>query len=386
MSTHAEIAVLVDTSTSWGVGIIRGVVKYAREHGEWTYFLEPRGKYEPLHLPDQWAGDGVIARVWTEEFARELAESNIPAVNVSFTRFSAPQLAHCSVDQPMIGKMAAEHLLERGFEHFAYCGATHDRPEYVDEVRQGYVDELQRRQFLPVDLRAPVLGQSGKTWRQILGRIAEQIDPLPKPLGVLAWDDTRARHITEACRMASINVPEEVAVIGVDDDEVMGLVSNPPLSSVHLPAEAVGFEAAAILDRMMAGGAVPSEPVLLEPLGVVTRQSTDTTAINDPDVAAALSLIRQHASEGIEVKDILKQVPVSRRALEARFKEFLGRGPAAELRRVRMGIAKDLLATTEHSLPKVANYSGFTSADVMLRTFQRELGLSPSVFRKRYRK
>jgi len=205
---------------------------------------------------------------------------------------------------------------------------------------------------------------------------------LPKPVAIVTWITEQGREVINACRRAGLLVPEQVAVLAADNDELLCEACVPSLSGIALTSERVGHEAAAMLDRLMHGARPRKRPLLIAPTGVVARQSTDTLAVGDPDLAAALSFIRSHATDPIQVGDVLRAVAVSRRWLERRFREILGRGPGAEIRRVRLARAKMLLAETEMPVPQVAARCGFGSREYLANVFKSQTGLSPRQYRR----
>jgi LacI family transcriptional regulator len=372
MAKGPRIAVLVETSTSWGTQLVEGIASYAHEQGPWFFYLEPRGRYERLRLPTNWNGDGIIARVTTEALAREIVASRIPAVNVSWYGFGAESIARCTVDEKLCGRLAAEHFLERGYSHFAYCGPLR-RPGYVDRFGQSYCDAVRAAGHDCSVHRPRQSSRDPRDWSTQLTNLSAWLEGLPKPLGLLAWNDVRGRQVTEACQYAGISVPEEVAVLGAEDDALMAAVSNPPLSSIDVSSKRVGYQAARLLSRLMRGKKRPSRPVLIEPSGIISRQSTDTLAIDDADLAAGLRFVRENAHRGIQVADVVDHVHLSRRILEQRFKQLLGRLPAAEIRRVRIERARRMLVETELAMPQIASACGFNQPEVFTRTFRREV-------------
>ncbi len=384
MDKVLRIAVLVETSTSWGTQVIQGISSYAHEEGHWVFFLEPRGRYEELRLPTGWNGDGIIARVTTPALAKEIVASRIPAVDVSWYGFGKKSIARCTTDESRPGVLAAEHFLERGFENFAYCGAPR-QVGYVDQYGQSFCDALQAANHECSVFRPKRSARNPQTWTMQMSDLCEWLEELPKPVGLLAWSDVQGRQITEACHYVGIAVPLQVAVLGAENDELMGVVSSPPLSSIDMSARRVGYEAARMLATIMRGGKRRPKTIVIEPTGIITRQSTDTLAIDDPDLAASLRFIRDNAYRGIRVSDVINHVHVSRRILEKRFKQHLGRLPAEEIRRVRVERARRMLLETDLAMPQIATACGFNQPEVFTRTFRRETGLTPTSYRKQVR-
>jgi LacI family transcriptional regulator len=204
---------------------------------------------------------------------------------------------------------------------------------------------------------------------------------LPKPVAVLTWFEECGRAIIDACREAGLLVPEEVAVLASNDDPLLCEACDPPLSGIASSSEQFGYQAAALLDRLMHGQRPPSTPILIEPTSVTSRRSTDTLAIDNPALAQAIAFIRTHAANSIRVTDVLRRVPFSRRQLEQEFQRILDRSPAQEIRRVHLERARRLLAETDLSIPAVAAGSGFNSPEHFARTFKAQLGHTPLKYR-----
>ena len=243
-----------------------------------------------------------------------------------------------------IGRQAAEHLLERGFRHFGFCGFRDET--WSDLRREGFLDVLQRRSLTFDTYASPWRDIRLHSWEQEHDAIARWLRRLPRPLAVMACNDVRAQHVLDAARHLGAAVPEEIAVIGVDDDHPLCDLRDPPLSSVVPNAQRIGYEAATLLERLMAGDTPVAREVLIEPLGVTTRQSTDILAIDDPQIAAAVRFIREHACEGLKIAQLLAHSTISRPVLERRFRKFLNRSPQAEIRRVQLARARQLLVVT----------------------------------------
>lgn len=379
MSTRQlTILVLVDTSTSWNAEVIRGIDEYAQAQPRWLLGVEARGLQE-LSVPRHWNGDGIIARVTSKPLARQLKRAGVPVVNVSWSKVPGYPFPQVTSDEMGIGKLAAQHLLTCGFRHFAYCGLP-NQANYTDGCGPAFIQELSQHGhgvqiFMP---RKPILPD----WQAVsVPNLRAWIRSLKRPTGVLAWGPEWGRKVTDACRLEGIRVPDEVGVITTEDDELMCEISHPTLSAVDERPRLMGYEAAALLDQMMAGQQPPKNPVLIPPQRVITRHSTHLVAIEDPDVNAAARFIRDRYIEPIDVRRLLKVVAISRRILEQKFKLALGRSPAAEIRRVRLLRATELLATTDWPVWQVAKASGFAHVEGMNRVFQRELQLTPTRYR-----
>lgn len=214
--------------------------------------------------------------------------------------------------------------------------------------------------------------------------MAEELKKLPTPLGVLALNDVVAAEVIDAAELAGLSVPTDIAVLGIDNDPVLTELGTVPLSSIDIARERVGYEAAALLDRLMRGEPAPQSPILVQPLGVVTRRSTETIAVHDADIARAARYIRDHFREPICVADVAAHTFLSRRRLQDRFQAAIGHGMNEEITRQRLEFAKHLLTQTNHKIAMIASLSGFSSAHRMSKVFQRVLSTTPQTYRHTY--
>ena len=308
-----RVAVLVDTSTGWGRGIVLGIVKYARLHGPWRLWVEPRGQGEWLRPPSGWAGEGVIARVSSRGMAGQLRSLRCPVVNVSGIEIPGVTWPRVTNDVEVGGELAGRYCLDRGFRHFAYCGWI--RFAHVRRHRRAFSRTVRR-----VDAACPAFSLGTRNtgtreWDRQQARLADWLRTLPKPVAVLIWA-LQGLTVLDACAAAGLRVPEEVAILCGDNDELLYEASAPPLSGIALPTERIGQEAAGVLARLMRGRPAPSEAFYVKPTHVVTRQSTDILAVQDAELASAIRFIRRHAGQPIRVADVLREVPLSRRSLE----------------------------------------------------------------------
>jgi LacI family transcriptional regulator len=277
-----------------------------------------------------------------------------------------------------VARLAAEHFLERQFRHFAYVGLE-DRAWSLRRER-AFRERLKEAGFEP-----HVFHQSSKprdrVWEKEQELLAAWIESLPTPLGLFACNDDRGRQVLETCRLANLHVPEDIAVLGVDNDDVFCELSDPPLSSVALNAETAGYRAAELLDGMMQGKIRKPRRIIVEAVGVVTRRSTDIVAIKDADVASALQYIRAEQGRGISVDRVAEEVAMSRRSLEKRFRDSIGRTILEEIQLVRLESAKRLLLETTYPISKVAEFSGFGSTGYFIQFFQKRVGKTPRKYR-----
>lgn len=381
MKSPPKVALLIETSNAYARGLLRGIVAYIREHRPWSLYLSEhnRGDRPPRWLA-RWDGQGIIARIENPAIADVLRGVRIPTVDVSAARL-IPSLPWFETDDGAISNLAAEHLLERGFQHFAYAGdGRFNWSNWRGEHFKNCIETAGRQ----CHLYRPTQG-FGLDDEQQIDDLANWVRELPKPVGVMACYDLRGVQVLAACRRLGVAVPDEVAVIGVDDDDLLCELSSPPLSSVRPNTIRTGYEAARLLDELMAGKQVRGETHLIPPLGIATRQSTDVLAIHDRNVARAVHFIREHACDGINVSDVLKAVPHSRRLLESRFKRLIGRTPHEEILRVKLDRVKQLLTETDLPLERIAERAGFPHVEYLSVAFRREVGMPPSRFRSNHR-
>lgn len=383
MTPTRRVCVLIDTSTSWGARLIKGVGRYAQEVGNWLLNVEPWGRYERFRVPEGWEGDGLIARINRQALADEIMASGLPTVNVSWYPFAGERIARCTVDAQASGQMAADYFLSMGFKQFAYCGPLHQLG-YQDELSESFCAKISGANYPCQVYSPPGDDQNEVAWNAHWNSLVGWIEQLPRPTAMLCWSAARGRQVTEACHYAGIRVPDEIAVLGGDYDELMSHISSPPLSTIDQPAEQIGYAAAELLEGMIRGKKPRKRPMLFPPTRIVVRHSTDTLAIDDEMVRDALRLIRARAHEDIRVSDVVRDLAVARRALEQRFVRLVGRSPAEEIRRVRIEDAKRMLVETDRSIADISRATGFGHQDLLSRVFRRNTGQTPTEFRRQH--
>ena len=385
MSRRKRVALLIETSSSYGRGLLEGVVRFMRVRDDWSVFLELRDlAAQPPTWLDSWDGDGVLSRVTTPAVRAAAEAAGVPLVDLTDRRPDAEGPAIRS-DDAAIGRAAADHLLERGFRSLGVCGfdgeawAARRERAFAARVLEAHGPDAECPAY-----RSPWPGPDAPTWEEDQARIGDWLTKLEPPFAVFCVNDPRGHQVLTACGELGLDVPEEAAVLGVDNDELLCRVGPVSMSSVRPNTEAIGYRAAERLDALMRGeapgGGDPCETV--PPLGVVLRQSTDVVAIEDPRIASALRYIRQNAGDGITVEDVVKATGVSRSTLERQVRRHLGRTPQEEIRSVQVDRVRDLLLTTDLPADQIAGLAGFKHAEYMHVVFRRVTGQTPGAFRK----
>lgn len=383
MRNAKRVALILDTSRPYQRKIICGVAAYARESGCWNLYVEE----DPLDkLPDlrSWRGHGIITTFTERGYAEAVRGLSIPVVGIEggYGWYDpASDIPYCGTDNEAVARMAAEHLLGQGFSRLAYVGMPRNRNNLWSVKRALAFKQRANEAKASCSL---YVGRhlTTRKWNELQCGLARWLRSLPKPVGIMAANDARARHVLEACRTIGARVPEEVAVIGVDNDELMCELTEPPLSSIEQGSQNVGYRAAELLDRLMAGKKTTRIANYVPPERVVRRRSTDYLAIGDADVAAAVQFIRQHACEHIRVADILNAVGSSRSTLEARFKKLMGKTIHNEIQETMIARAQQLIMASDWPLKQIAIAAGFAHVQHLTNLFRQCVGQTPSEFRR----
>ncbi|MFP4215365.1 MAG: substrate-binding domain-containing protein [Planctomycetota bacterium] len=387
MAGHTRVARVVRITHAYGRGVMRGAIRYMHSAGQrWTFIEGSPRSIDSLARRDV---AGALLQVG-EAGERQARECGIAAVNVSSVP-NAHIVPHVGVDNVAVGAMAAEHLLDRGFESFAFAGGW--SAGYRDQRIRGFVEWLRRAGVKGVGVwtsdRDPEMhtGLDGVHHNEEED-LGDWLLTLPKPTGLLAVHDRFGVELIELCNELDIDVPHEIAVVGVDNDDLACELSTPPLSSVMTSAEQVGFTAAEQLHRLMKRGPEAEDAfqaVHIPPIRVAVRESSDTFAMDDEMVHAAMRWIGEHADKPINVEDVVAALGVNRRTLEMRTRKALGRTPLSEIHRQHIQRAKSILADTEIAISQVADQAGFRSPQRFAVVFSRVTGMTPSEYRKQYR-
>jgi LacI family transcriptional regulator len=378
-----RIILLTDFSEDYAKGLMRGMVRYARERGPWVLCRMPLS-YRDLHGIEGvvewalgWGADGIIGQFYNTDRVELFAGAGIAAVAQDFReRFSTiPNITGTHI---AAGRMGAEYLMSKGFRSLGFYGVG--GVVWSEERCEGFRREVERRGG---DFSEYCNASSDELWFYQSASLSEWLESLPKPCAVMACDDSRAQHIVEVCRLRGIRVPEDIAVLGVDNDETVCSLSDPPLSSIEQDVERGGYEAAALLEKMISAPEGSFDNVVVRATHIVTRRSTDIYATDDGYISEALRYIHENASRRLGVEDIVARVPLSRRLLETRFRGVTGMSVYSYIMSVRIEKFAAMLLESDDSVADVALAMGFADYKNIARAFRRIKGCSPSEYRHR---
>ncbi|MAO15761.1 XylR family transcriptional regulator [Leeuwenhoekiella sp.] len=373
-----KVALLLETSNAYSRGIIKGIYSYIKEHDDWDVFLGEYGRGEPN--PEwllSWKGDGIIARIENKTTADLIQQSNLPTVDTSSANL-IPNIPWVETDDEKIAQVALKHLQNCGFKHFAFLGANFNWSKWRSSH---FTDLLEQNGFIchehhiSIDLKLNLVAEQKK--------IDSWLSSLPKPIGIFAAYDQLGRLIIDSSHRQGFMVPEDIAVIGVDNDPLICELCSPPLTSIIPDTHTTGYLAATLLEQLMKKKKIDTFSHRISPLGIKKRRSTEALAIEDPHMSRALHYIYEHATSGtFNIEDVLNLVPMTRRVFEKKFVEIVGRTPYKEMQRVRVNRLKELLTETELGLFDIAEKTGFEHISYMSYLFKRETGISPIAYRE----
>ncbi|MFA5688128.1 MAG: DNA-binding transcriptional regulator [Kiritimatiellales bacterium] len=380
-----RVVLLIEEEREVGRGLLRGIAQYSRNFGPWMFyreepFYEKLSDAERLQRIKKWRPDGIIMR---EQGAldKSLLKLGVPVIYSGHRNGPAAGVPNILGDDREISQLAARYLLDKGFRHFGFCGFD-DMWWSVDRGRF-FAEALSLKGF-QVSLYVPPLQDAPHSRDGEPELIAHWIKTLPKPCAVFACTDDRCRQVATACRLAGRRVPEEVALLGVDNDELTCEFAFPPLSSILLDTEKSGYDAAETLHRIMRGKKT-GRPVISIPVSrVITRKSTDMIAVEDPVVVTALNYIREHYRKGVSVAEISRNAGVSRRVLEIRFRKAINRSVYEEVLLIRMNHACLLLLESSLSVAQISEALNYEEVKYFSRAFKQAIGVSPLAYRKQF--
>ncbi|SMP44420.1 transcriptional regulator, AraC family [Neorhodopirellula lusitana] len=385
--SRPRIALIVEGSRAYGRELLRGIALYARTQVDWSLLAQEMTL--DSDIPDWLSSSrlsGVIARLDSRTVA-PLRQLNVPIVDVRCSRKfeGIPQVA---TDNRRVAEMAFEHLQERGYRRFAFCGFrfaeySEERLTYFREfVRDaGHQLSVYETPGKPSDTLTAI-EQSGMA---DFGPMSQWLASLERPTGLFVCNDIRGQQVLNACRKEEIAVPDDLGIIGVDDDDALCLLCDPTLSSVRPNAELVGYRAAEVLNQMLQGLRPEVEVDSIPPKFVAERMSTQVVAVEDEELARVCRFIRLHACEGINVNDVCEFTSLSRRQLERRFREVLGRTPHEQITAMQVDRVKQLLRETDMTLERISPKAGYHHKERLSAVFKRETGEPPGEYRRRSR-
>lgn len=378
LKKHRKVALLMETSNEYSRGIIRGIYGYIKEHGRWDVYLGEYSRGEPN--PDwllSWNADGIIARIENQNIAELVTGCKLPTVDISAAKL-IPGIPWVETDDEAISKMAAEHLIDCGFSNFGFAGTSFNWSKWR---KDHFTNALARGGFLCNSI--DICSNSKSNWIKDQKNIDYWVRSLPKPVGIFAAYDLLGRQVIDSCNKLGYLVPEEVSVLGVDNDPLLCELCSPPLTSIIPDTFKTGYTAASLLEAMICKNKTDKLIYKVKPLGIKKRRSTDTIAINDVYISRSMHYIFESAQRGtFNINDILSFVPMSRRVFEKTFKKLVGRTPYKEMQRVRVNRIKELLHHTDLTLFDIAEKAGFEHVSYMSYLFKRETGVSPALYRE----
>lgn len=371
----------METSNEYARGIIKGIYRYIKEHDQWDVYLGEysRGEPNPEWLLS-WKGDGIIARIENKEIAELVNLCNMPTVDTSSANL-VPGIPWVETDDKKISELAYRHLKGCGLKNFAYVGSNFNWSRW----RANHFSNLLKAEDIPyynynlsINLKMNLVEKQRE--------MESWLVTLPKPIGIFAGYDQIGRLIIDSSHKLGFMVPEEIAVIGADNDPLICELCSPPLTSIIPDTDTTGYLAAALLESLMKGNKNVKIKNLITPLGVKKRRSTDSLAIEDPFISKAMHYIYEHAVTGtFNIKEILAFIPMTRRVFEKKFYETVGRTPYKESQRIRVNRIKELLGETNLGLLEISEKIGFEHVSYMSYLFKRETGISPIAYRRMIR-
>ncbi len=384
MARILHVALLIETSRAYGRGLLQGINGYLRNHGPWSIYFQPDGLGTPApRWLKNWNGDGILARIDDRAMAETIRQTGLPAVDLRYSvrDFGFP---HVGLDNQTVVQLAFEHLASCGFNQFGFLGLPPGQNMWMDLRRDLFRKTVVASGWACHEFEPPFRSKS-PTWEDEQEQIAAWVTGLPKPIGIMTCNDDRGLQLLDACRRINVLVPDAVAVIGVDNDEIICSLCNPKLTSIDVNTYQIGYTAASLLDRMIAGHPATDELILLAPGIVVTRESTDILATDDRELADAIRLLRAHACQGLRLKSFANMTKLPRRTLERRMRNLLGRSPKEEITRVQLDLAQRLLVETNLPVVDIAEKCGFSQPKYFSQVFHTKFGTPPALFRRNAR-
>jgi LacI family transcriptional regulator len=381
-----KIVLLIDFAEEYSKSLLKGISKYSRDHGPWVFCRMPLFHRETMGIDGilkwalEWGADGIIGQMYNDKDIVKVVEAGIPLIAQDFKeRFK--EIPNITGAYRETGVMAADYFLKKGFKNFAFYGFKDI--VWSRERAEGFEGRIQRAGYW-VHYFEHRKARTSELWYYKPSSLSSWLKSLPKPVALMACDDNQGQHITEACRLSGLRIPEEVAVLGVDNDVMLCELSDPPLSSIALDVEKGGYDSAQLLDQMIRNGMTGAYDIVVKPTQIVTRYSTDIYATNDTCIATSLKYIHQNIDKNLQVDDIVKQVPLSRRALEKRFHDITGYPIYKYIFNLRIEKFTKKLLETDMSIFEIAIDMGLNDSKNIARQFRQVKGCTPIEYRQRY--
>lgn len=384
MISHQKIAILIESSCVHGQDLLLGIARFASFKRTWELVLMP-----PYYVSDSKLEK--MSFIWLKKeningiiysssiYPREILDLNIPCIITTYMVDSTPPWPNIITNSQNITQIAADYFLKKGFKNFAFCGF--DRYQWSRERGELFQKTIQKAGY-KVDIYTRPESKIANMWRNEQKVATEWLMHLPKPVAILTCNDVRGQFLAELCKITDLSIPEQVSILGIDNDEVVCGICNPPLSSVDMNTRKAGFEAAKLLDAIICGKKANNQKIIVEPINIVERGSTDVLAVEDAHIAAALKYIRDNAKKPIQIQDVAQHVSTSVRTLQRHFHKFLGRSIGKEIKRARVERIAQLLLETDLSIYQIASEYGFSDSTHMVRLFKSIKKITPSKYRK----
>lgn len=381
-----KIILLIDISEEYGQNLTKGIVKYSKEHGPWVFckmplfYRETHGVEGIVKFAKEWGANGIIAHLDNALDIKKIHEAGISLIVEDFKeRFEG--ISNITGGYFETGEMGAEYFMKKGFKHFGFYGFKNI--VWSRERFEGFQSCLSDHNLAVHDFDQDYQGAQS-LWFYKPSLLSQWLKSLPKPIAIMACDDERAQHITEACKQAQIQIPEQIAVLGVDNDQMTCNLSDPPLSSINLDTVKGGYEAAKLMHQLISKKNYAAHNIIVKPTHIITRQSTDITSATDELIAKALKFIHQNIGDKINVSDVLKEVPLSRRSFEKRFYDITGVAVYKYIYNLKIQKFAERLLETDKTVSEIAMESSFALSNNISRQFKQVKGCTPTEYRKQH--
>ena len=382
-----KIILLTDFGEEYGMSLLKGVTTYAQENGPWafcrmpTYYRETKGLEGIIKWAWEWKANGILGQFYNNSAPEELMGAGIAVIAQDFKERHT-NIPNITGDYFKTGEMGAEYFLKKGFENFAFYGFKNI--VWSRERGQGFEERIKEEGNFVHYFEQNKRTKTREMWYYKPSALSKWLVSLPKPIALMTCDDNQGLHVTEACRLAKIRIPEEVAVLGVDNDEMLCNLSDPPLSSISLDTVKGGYEAARLLHKMIQTNNQEYNDIVVGPTQVVTRNSTDIYATKDEHIGTTLKFIHSNMDRNLKVEDILQQVPLSRRSLEIRFQKVTGFPVYEYIFNLRIEKFTQKLLDTDLTIFEIAVDLGLNDSKNIARQFRQVKGCTPVEYRKKY--